>query len=123
MNDRDRLIHKIMSLKKPTISLQTAMDIVDAVIDEGVIVPPCKVGDRVFIIEKEYRLNKVEHKIITCEIEFIYVSSKTKRYHTKKLECPYMDNGFNFRPKDIGKTVFLTKEEAEEKLKELKCSE
>ena len=33
MTDRDRLIHKIMSLKKPTISLQTAMDIVDAIID------------------------------------------------------------------------------------------
>ena len=90
---------------------------------EQIIVPPCKVGDKVFIIEKEYRLNKVEHKIITCKIEFIYISSKTKRYHTKKIECPYMDNGFNFRPKDIGKTVFLTKEEAEEKLRELNSND
>jgi hypothetical protein len=49
MTDRDRLITKIMSLNKPTISLQTAMDIVDAIIDEGVIVPPCKVGDRYVI--------------------------------------------------------------------------
>ena len=50
MTDRDRLIHKIMSLKKPTISLQTAMDIVDAVIDEGVIVPPFEVGTKVYVI-------------------------------------------------------------------------
>lgn len=49
MTDRDRLIHKIMSLNKPTISLQTAMDIADAIIDEGVIVPPCKVGDKVAV--------------------------------------------------------------------------
>lgn len=108
-----------MKSKEFSSQLEREFFIAETLLANGVIVPPCKVGDRVFIIEKEYRLNKVEHKIITCEIEFIYVSSKTKRYHTKKLECPYMDNGFNFRPKDIGKTVFLTKEEAEEKLKEL----
>ena len=131
MNDRDRLIDIIYCAGRDyddyvdaqhEIGMSAHEDfdswLADDLLANGVILPPCKVGDRVFIIEKEYRLNKVEHKIITCEIEFIYVSSKTKRYHTKKLECPYMDNGFNFRPKDIGKTVFLTKEEAEQKLKE-----
>ena len=127
-NDRDRLIELIG--QKPFTSeyenynsLEWAERLADYLLANGVIVPPCEVGDKVFIIEKEYRLNKVEQKIITCEIEFIYVSSKTKRYHTKKIECAYMDNGFNFRPKDISKTVFLTKEEAEEKLKELNSND
>ena len=134
MTDRDRLIElivnadtydsyecKLCTKKDISCTRCGAEKLTDYLLANGVIVPPCTVGDKVFIIEKEYRLNKVEHKIITCEIEFIYVSSKTKRYHTKKIECPYMDNGFNFRPKDIGKTVFLTKEEAEEKLKEMGC--
>ena len=121
LSDRDRLVEIILEAKEKEFMNLSHYDITaiaDYLLANGVIVPPCKVGDKVFIIEKEYRLNKVEHKIITCEIEFIYVSSKTKRYHTKKIECPHMDNGFNFRPKDIGKTVFLTKEEAEQALKE-----
>lgn len=129
---RDRLIELVDKAKKEyanSITDYAETDyIVECLLNNGVICPPCKVGDKVFIIEKEYKLKKVghkaitkvEHKIITCEIEFIYVSSKTKRYHTKKIEIPYMDNGFNFRPKDIGKTVFLTREEAEAKLKEMK---
>ena len=127
MTDKEKLIELLKKADENADSKlitdyeDAVADIADYLLANGVIVPPCKVGDKVFIIEKEYRLNKVEHKIITCEIEFIYVSSKTKRYHTKKIECAYMDNGFNFRPKDISKTVFLTKEEAEREL-EKRCN-
>lgn len=51
MTDRDRLIHRIMSLNKPTIGLQTAMDIVEAIIDMGVIVPPIEVEQTVWYVD------------------------------------------------------------------------
>ena len=109
MTDRDRLIHKIMSLNKPTISLQTAMDIVDAIIDEGVIVPPCKVGDKVYT----YGARRVkEWKITFC-------GKNSRGEHKMNAADDGFKNLLEFWDYDIGKTVFLTKEEAEEKLKEL----
>ena len=115
MTDRDRLIHKIMSLNKPTISLQTAMDIADAIIDEGVIVPPCKVGDMVYEIQP-IRQRVQSYEITTLKWNghywwFTWILKDRKGIY---------GNVEGFNNHQIGKTVFLTKEEAEEKLKELK---
>lgn len=110
MNDRDRLIHKIMSLKKPTISLQTAMDIVDAVIDESVIVPPCKVGDRV------YSIFVGDTKIVRNFIDSN--GDKITQIKINHKGCHFKCWWGYFHISDIGKTVFLTKEEAERALKE-----
>ena len=116
MTDKDKLIHKIMSLKKPTISLQTAMDIVDAIIDDGVIVPPCKVGDWLWVVRKDY--------VSQC--------FRVDGFDDKNLVMYMQDNEHNFSLiykgikiwrvsfDDFGKTVFLTKEEAETQLRELK---
>lgn len=108
MTDRDRLIHKIMSLKKPTISLQTAMDIVDAVIDEGVIVPPCKVGDVVYDICTIFDESTLKPKTVIKPRTIDFVS---------KVGFIIESKGLVIGEKDFGKTVFLTKEDAEEKLK------
>ena len=118
MTDRDRLIHKIMSLKKPTISLQTAMDIVDAVIDEGVIVPPCKVGDVVYVITSDSPTGIEETKVSQIKIK---VKENGKFSYRISAPCVYDTWGepqWTFCAFEFGKTVFLTKEEAEEKLKE-----
>ena len=111
MTDRDKLIHKIMSLKNPMISLQTAMDIVDAIIDYDVILPPCKVGDIVYTI---FEGDIEALKIIYAKTE--ESTESIRKYYdaeNKFLKMPFSDC-------HIGKSIFLTKEEAEEKLKELK---
>ena len=106
MTDRDRLIHKIMSLKKPTISLQTAMDIVDAVIDEGVIVPPCKVGDKLYQI--------VDMSHTGCKS---FVSDFPITVLPYQIYYLNLMGGISAIPfENFGKTVFLTKEEAEAEL-------
>lgn len=108
MTQRDRLITKIMSLNKPTISLQTAMDIVDAIIDEGVIVPPCKVGDTVWF--ETYKKNATvcvgvqPHKV--DRIDVICVCDIKNLVET------------NIREWEFGQSVFLTRAEAEKALKE-----
>ena len=115
MTDRDRLIYKVMSLKKPTISLQTAIDIVEAIIDEGVIMPPCKVGDIVYA--KYSGTNEIEYYVVGEVIHLGSDNFKFKAY--LENEDGYIVDNIDFGVKEIGKTVFLTKEEAEEKLKEL----
>ena len=72
--------------------------------EKGVIVPPCKVGDSIFRVGNgemwEWLIEHIE--IYEDEIGFV-------------------DDGENyFTPDKIGKTVFLTKEEAEQSLAERK---
>jgi hypothetical protein len=77
---------------------------------ERAIIPPCKVGDIVYtIFEGDIEALKVTYTKTEESVEFVY------RYYDAKnkfLNMPFSD-------RCIGKTVFLTKEEAEEKLKEL----
>ena len=109
MTDKDRLITKIMSLNKPTISLQTATDIVDAIIEYGVIVSPCKVGDKLYQI--------VDMSHTACKS---FVSDFPITVLPYQINYLNLMGGVSTIPfENFGKTVFLTKEEAEEKLKEL----
>ena len=114
MTDKDRLITKIMSLNKPTISLQTAMDIVDAIIDEGVIVLPCKVGDKTFLL-----LEKTSGGYDIVESECVcIVEKKYSKVYSMAIDCVEIGNTLEFYLDDFGRWVFLTKEEAEQALRE-----
>ena len=81
----------------------------DYLLANGVIVPPCKVGDIVYtIFEGDIEALKITYAKTEESAEFIY------RYYDAKnkfLDMPFSD-------RSIGKTVFLTKEEAEKHLKE-----
>ena len=70
-----------------------------------IIVPPCKVGDTVYY-PYEYGNVVLEKTVIKIVIE---------------KEDRWLDVGVSFLPfENIGKTVFLTKAEAEQKLKEMR---
>ena len=109
---RDKLI-KLLSGK----SIDTIADVeyvVDELIANGTILLPCKVGDMLYkVVENsivEYRVHKIEF-YITEDKRFGY--------------CLYCDSyalgEFDyFYKKSIGKDVFLTKAEAEERIKGLK---
>jgi hypothetical protein len=110
---RDRLVELIDKAVKQDefmypADVETA-SIADHLLANGIIVPPCKVGD-VLWIPSAYP-NKVYSKVI-----------KEILIHEKDGEIGkyvYASSAY-FPFENIGKTVFLTKEEAEEKLKELK---
>lgn len=114
MTDRDRLIELIknaFSEEHEKRDFITEEHTADYLLANGVIVPPCKVGQTVYVLNGD----EAEEWIDEYKVKYFYCSSKgINRIY---IECGTMGN--NFRPKDIGKTVFLTKEEAEEKLKEL----
>lgn len=91
---------------------QTAQNIADHLLANGVIVPPCKVGDIVFDISSGEVLNCTVEKIEILLNErmsiYIDISIKYPTYSaTETIETDY-----------FGKTVFLTKVEAEKALKE-----
>ena len=85
----------------------------DYLIENGVICPPCKVGAEIFGLfdnDDEQRKEIYEGKVLCFSLDennLLWAKMKQK-------------NGLTYwhTIDDFGKTVFLTKEEAEEKLKE-----
>lgn len=111
MTDRDRL----MELLQKEVPRPKADYLAIHLIANGVIVPPCKVGDEVYTntsMQGWYmRKNKRPYK---AKIVFIGVNG-VDNFINVVLEN---DNMLQFNFSQIGKTVFLTKEEAEAKLRE-----
>jgi hypothetical protein len=75
----------------------------DHLLANGVIVPPCKVGQKVYYPIRH--TNEVAQLFVR---EIVYTSSKIQFYASYLV----------FTVDAIGKTVFLTREEAEKVLKE-----
>jgi len=79
---------------------------------------PCKVGDKVYQISKNF--------IEPCTVEAIFLGNYKDRngnwcnmaeIYYDRDDCPYVSTEMYFT--DIGGTVFLTETEAEAKLKEM----
>ena len=87
-------------------------NIAQYLLENGVIVPPCKVGDKVYLL-----LEKITG-------EYVVVESICKEIHDKgfgrayfmHIDCPEIGNTLEFYLEDFGKTVFLTYEEAQKAL-------
>ena len=78
--------------------------------DGRLVVPPCKVGDAVWIKGDKFPAEIEEIRITDDGIYFAYVE-----YDRGYEETEVWDN-CEFTLSDIGKTVFLTREEAEKAL-------
>ncbi len=78
---------------------------------------PCKVGDTIYYIFKaEIDRNAINGFIVSEPIKITEVG--TRGFWTSAFPNEHPDDMDNFEPWDsIGKTVFLTKEEAEQALK------
>ena len=81
--------------------------------DGRLVVPPCKVGDAVWIKGDKFPAEIEEIRITDDGIYFAYVE-----YDRGYEETEVWDN-CEFTLSDIGKTVFLTREEAEKALEEV----
>lgn len=73
---------------------ETISQIAEHLLENGVIVPPCKVGDTVF-----------------------QVGTDRKIYQSTISKLIYDTDGIAFDERAIGKSIFLTKAEAEQALK------
>lgn len=96
INDRERLI----AIIKQSVVPYFAEEIADNLLENGVIVPPVKIGDTLYmIVEKRAKISR----------EYFHFIKKTK------LTFLNLERVL----KIWGKTAFLTKEQAEKALKEV----
>lgn len=110
MTDRDRLIELIHDSDYSLNSVGLA----DHLIANGVIVPPCKVGDKTFLV-----LQKTSGGYDIVESKCVRITDNGYgKYYSMAIDCPEIGNTLEFGIYDFGKFVFLTKEEAEKALKE-----
>lgn len=94
----------------------TNEQLAEYLVQNGVIVPPVKIGQVVYYL--------LDRFIEPCTIKIIFLGNYTDKdgnysymaeIHFDREDCPYVTTEIYFT--DIGKTVFLTKEEAEKALK------
>lgn len=116
MTERERLIELVKQslIKHIDKTCKLAENITEDLLANGVIVPPCKVGQTVYVPDnksvQEYTVHAVEcdekHLTIKCH------SWLAEREGLLHKHTAYFDLD------DFGKTVFLTREEAEKELEE-----
>ena len=80
---------------------------------------PCKVGDIVYVVTPGCKTAK-ECKVIT--VNYSNTATSGNVFYIETLPTTGSRAVIGFYNKEIGKTVFLTKSEAEAKLKELRYS-
>ena len=115
---RDRLIELLEQAKEKANGTLGSMNngfgawYADYILADGWIRPPCKVGDRLYQIVE---MNHTAHKHHNVFISDFPITVEPYQIVYRNIMGGYSCIPFD----DFGKTVFLTKEEAEEKLKEL----
>ena len=111
MSDKEKITEILKAYtKKHNIMASSVIleEYAEELIANGVIVPPCKVGDKIYYPSASF--NRIFEKTVD-EIMIHNIDGDIGCYvHFASSYMPF---------ENIGKTVFLTKEEAEEKLKEL----
>ena len=109
MTDRERLIEILSQNIRKNRGESEIVAIANHLLTNGVIVPPCKVGDKLY----------TEDSLIDeyCYWEIV-------RIEIYEDESGFVDDSGNWYSfDDIGKTVFLTREEAEKALAERSVSD
>jgi hypothetical protein len=116
---KKRLIELVMNTPKLPITVggrnngktyQTAGNIADHLLANGVIVPPCKVGDTVYVLRDWGYKKDIQEE----EVGAIVIKG-TNDFSKELWEDVFGGVIGSFA--DFGKTVFLSKEEAEKALK------
>ena len=117
---RDRLVELLKDVKfNPfdQFNIERNLNrIIDVFLANGVIVLPCKVGDKIYFVDEVCDENANEY----LDINVGEVVSFSIQKEGLWMYCRY-ENGLTYWhlvADELGKTVFLTREEAEAKLKE-----
>ena len=112
------MCEKLIDLIKARIENKTwcVSDLAEYLIANGVVVPPCKIGDKVYVV-KHYFSHKQEYEVRGFHLGEFPTLNGSKR--NSYLICYHKISGAlkHIFIKDIGKTVFLTREDAERALK------
>lgn len=119
MNERERLIELLKSCSHYICEQDDLIErIADHLLANGVIVPPCKVGDTVYAYCEVFGV-VLPYFVENLRIGFL---DKGREYWVYEANCQVEEthellDEMDFDLDDLGKTVFLTREDAEKALK------
>ena len=94
--------------------------VVDSFLDAGAVLPRCKVGDTVYVLTSDSPSGIEETKVSQIKIK---IRENGKVQYKISAPCVYDDWGkshWTFGASDFGKKLFFDKQQAEQKLKEVK---
>ena len=110
MTERERLVELLLEWGNKENDGVRAESIADYLLANGVIVPPCKVGDTVYEICERRRSGKWQKAIVERVVHGIEIGiDKILTARCGTTTYVYLSR--------LGETVFLTREEAEAALK------
>lgn len=115
MTEREKLIDLIQNAVGGC-ARHWAEVIADHLLSNGVIVPPCKVGDVIYYIDKEDKT--ITNFIVTSIEEDILEKGLTSTVIQFKDVNGFQNFNYQFSDWHFNEVVFFTKEEAEKALKE-----
>ncbi|MEE1352136.1 MAG: hypothetical protein UHM23_08845 [Clostridia bacterium] len=118
-NERERLYYLFQESKCPMHFLDNKeiLDTVDYLLENGVVVPPCKVGDAVYAITLNTKTSIVAiHRGYIGSIDIRSAGNYMFICHEGLDDEPFFEN-ICCKFENFGKTVFFTKEDAERALK------
>lgn len=121
MTERERLIQLIGEIKSYEyggMAKVTDEGLADYLLDNGIIALPVRVGDIVYTNRSmQGWYMKLKDRPYEARVAYIGVNGKDNFMNVAFLKN---DNMLSFRFSEIGKTVFLTREDAENALNEQK---
>lgn len=114
MTERERLI-ELIEKEGSMYEVNDIKHLADYLLANGVIVPPCKVGNVVYKVINDKRVKRPYE----CKILGFWCSEdeSCNNVHLVRYVKGVFDCSFSVPFTEFGKTVFLTKEEAENALK------
>ena len=113
------LLSKTMDEQYEKRQLITPQHTADFLLANGIIVPPCKLKDDVWFVEKKgYSESRISHGyVIRFDVRYMYGLGLTKNVVIEPVDT--LEDRLYFSMFEwIGKEYFLSREEAEKKLEE-----
>ena len=96
-------------------TIKKIAELADYLLKNGVIVPPCKVGDKIYAHWNCGKHGKSISEFVVTHIDIDYLPDIEVAYKSQTS----LSGTYHFaKLSDFGKTVFLTREEAEKALAE-----
>ena len=115
MTDRERITASLMAGAGDCLGKNGALNctkLADYLLEHGVTVPPCKVGDRLYEVTGRKTVSVYKVRAIRVELFGLFIEWDIVEGIVWK--------SLVINAGEIGKTVFLTREDAERALKECK---
>ena len=112
IGDIDDAVHRLAAIEDilgDEYELDELREMIQAKREGRCVVLPCKVGDEIYQPTRNF--------ISTFRVRYIEISACGNLFINTSLEDGIVFNGLGFPESELGKTVFLTRSEAENALK------